>query len=139
MVSQRIVVDTSVVFKWFVAWGEDGLTESMELLEAHRDGATTLMAPSTMLVEVANTLRYLLPDTSDSLGFLEDLASTHIVLFDPTPNRVKQATIRATETGIGVYDALFLVLAEELDCPLATADAKAFAGVDTPITVRLML
>jgi predicted nucleic acid-binding protein len=39
---------------------------------------------------------------------------------------------------MSIYDALFLALAEELDCPLITADRKAFADIDTPVEIRLI-
>ena len=139
MVAPRLVVDTSVAFKWFVAYGEQSLDEAVELLEAHRNDEVTLMAPSTVLVEIANTLRYLVPDPREALGFLGDFEAMHIVLFDPTPQRVRRAALRASETGMGVYDALFLALAEELECPLVSADRKAFSDVETSVEIRVLL
>ncbi len=138
MVARRLVVDTSVAFKWFVAYGERSLDEAVELLEAHRNAELTLMAPSTVLVEIANTLRYLIPDRNETLGFLDDFEALHIVLFEPTPRRVRHAALRASETGMGVYDALFLSLAEELECPLVSADRRAFSDVETSIEIRLL-
>ena len=139
MVARRLVVDTSVAFKWFVAYGEQNLGEAVELLQAHRNDEVTLIAPSTVLVEIANTLRYVVPDPHEALGFLDDFEAMHIVLFDPTPQRVSHAALRAAETGMGVYDALFLALAEELECPLVSADRKAFAGVETNVEIRILL
>jgi predicted nucleic acid-binding protein len=138
MVARRLVVDTSVAFKWFVAYGERSPGEAVELLEAHRNAELTLMAPSTVLVEIANTLRYLIPDPQETLGFLRDFEAMHIVFFEPTPGRVRHAALRASETGMGVYDALFLSLAEELECPLVSADRGAFTDVETSVEIRLL-
>ena len=138
MVTPEIVVDTSVAFKWFVGYGETGLEEAGALLLAHRRGEVELIAPSTLTVEIANTLRYLLPHAKDALDFLTELEATHLGLYAPTPDLVRRATERAIEAGVAVYDALFLALAEEHDCPLVTADRKAFEGAKTPIEIRLL-
>jgi len=138
MVTQELVVDTSVAFKWFIGYGETSLDEAAALLLAHRRGEVALIAPSTIALEVANTLRYTLPDTNEALGFLADLESIRLELIDASPSLVRRATARAIETGMSVYDALFLALAEERLCPLVTADRKAFATVETPIEIRLL-
>ena len=137
---RRLVVDTSVMMKWFVAWGETSLDEAMELLRAHRDGEVVLLAPSSATVEVANTLRYIGIDSEDALGFLEDFARTNIVYFAGTEARVSAAISCAFAHRISVYDAMFLALAQELDCPLVTADRRAFGSIPPDVAeVQLLL
>lgn len=138
MVAPEIAVDTSVVFKWFVAYGENGLNEAAELLQRQRSGAISLIAPSHITVEIANTLRYVTPSPSDAISYLEDFEAVGIRLFDTTPSLVRLAIKRASQTGMGVYDALFLALAEERGCPLVSADRKAFAGIESAIEVHLI-
>lgn len=137
MVTPEIVVDTSVAFKWFVAFGESGLGEAAQLLTAHQRGEVVLIAPSTLPVEIANTLRYIVAP-EDARALLADFEAFHVDLVEITYDLVQKATSRAAQTGIGVYDALFLALAEEHDCPLATADRKAFADAATAIEIRLV-
>jgi len=138
MVTPEIVIDTSVAFKWFVGYGENGLDEAGALLLAHRQFEIDLIAPATLPVEIANTLRYVLADRDDTIGFLADLESAHIRLFPPTFSLVSSAAVRAIETNMGVYDALFLALAEERQCPLATADRKAFESIESPVEILLL-
>ena len=137
MVTHELVIDTSVAFKWFVAYGEGGLGEAGQLLAAHRAGEVVLIAPSTMPVEIANTLRYLVtPD--DAHALLSSLEAFRVDLVDTSYDLVRKALGWAAGTGISVYDALFLALAEERWCPLVTADRKAFASVATPVEIRLV-
>lgn len=138
MVTREVVVDTSVAFKWFVAYGETGLTEAAGLLKSHRTGEIRLIAPSIIVVELASTLRYLTPDADDALGFIDDFDSVGVQLFDTTPKLVRSATVRASESGIGVYDALFLALAEQRNCMLASADRKAFGEIETSVDVLIV-
>ena len=45
----------------------------------------------------------------------------------------------AIERRMTVYDALFLTLAQELDCPLVTADRRAFGSIPPEVAeVRLI-
>jgi len=138
MVTSEVVIDTSVAFKWFVAYGETGLAEAGRLLRSHQRGEITLIAPSIIVVELANTLRYLTPSAEDALGFIDDFDTAGVHLFDTTPDLVRNATVRASESGIGVYDALFLALAEQRRCMLASADRKAFGDIKTGIDVLIV-
>jgi predicted nucleic acid-binding protein len=138
MVAPQVVIDTSVAFKLFVGYGETGLDQAAALLRAHREKELSLIAPATLPIEIANSLRYLLPDREDVLGFLADLESLHIELFATDFDLVNRAATRALETEMGVYDALFLALAEERGCPLVTADRKAFRAVESPIEIRIL-
>lgn len=135
-VRELVVIDTSVVFKWFVAFGEEGLDDAARLLRAHQHGSISLVAPSTMPVEVANTLRYAVPSSEDAVALFGDFGLIDITLVEPTHQSLLAAMRRADETDLTVYDALFLQLAEQLECPLATAD-RAFAAVETPIEVMI--
>ena len=44
--SGRVVIYTSVIFKWFVAYGESGIDDACGLLKQHQEGELTLAAPS---------------------------------------------------------------------------------------------
>jgi predicted nucleic acid-binding protein len=133
------VIDSSVVHKWLHALGESRTDEATHILHEHLAGSLTLLAPSFMPVEVANSLRWKKQiEDADALELIAALASIDIALFDATYERISQATVIAYTHGLSVYDALFLGLAEEMQCPLLTADRRAFAGLDTPVDVRLL-
>jgi predicted nucleic acid-binding protein len=133
------VIDSSVVHKWLHALGESRTEEATHILHEHLEGSVTLLAPSFMPVEIANSLRWKRRiEHTEAIELIADLASIDIALFDSTYERVRRATALAYEHAMSVYDALFLGLAEEMGCPLLTADRRAFAGIDTPVEVRLL-
>ena len=136
----NVVIDTSVIFKWFVAWGESGLDEAGKLLRMHRDGDITLVAPASVAVELANLLRYVGLEAADAPGYFEDFSAIRVRTYPETPARIQQALECAFAHRISVYDAMFLALAKELDCPLVTADRRAFGGIPSSAAeVRLLL
>jgi predicted nucleic acid-binding protein len=137
-VNDYVVIDTSIAFKWFVAWGEDSLDEAASYLRDHRSGARTIAAPSIMPVEMANVLRYAVPAAHDAVELLGALEDVHLHLFDATLERLTRATLRAAETGLTVYDALFLSLAEELECPLVSADRAALSRIEASVPTVLL-
>ena len=139
-VSTRAVVDTSGIFKWFVAYCEGGIDQAWDLLRSHQRGELSLAAPLSVLVEVANLLRYSGVGVGDAVALLGELERTHLVLFDVTPERARKALECAFENRITEYDALFLALAQELECPLVTADRRAFGRIDASVAqVQLVL
>jgi len=137
--STPVVVDSSVAYKWLYAMGENYVDEAVDLLNKHLAGTVLLVAPSNLSGEVANALRCkprLTPaDVDELLGHLEAI-DVHLVAV--TYSRLRAATELAYRHNLSVYDALFLQLAIELDCPLVTADRKAFAGIDSPVEIRLL-
>ncbi|TDB39604.1 MAG: PIN domain-containing protein [Actinobacteria bacterium] len=133
-----VVVDTSVAFKWVFQDGEDSVPEAMALLDAHLARRILLVAPATLPVEVANGLRYSGLSAPDVLDALEAFEQLHLELIDADTSRIGRATSLAYTNDITVYDALFLAFAEELGCPLVTADHRAFADITTAVEIRLL-
>jgi predicted nucleic acid-binding protein len=138
-VSAPAVVDSSVAYKWLQPLGEDHVVEAIDLLRQHLAGAVILVAPSVFSIEVANALRWKRRlSSSEVVELISDLETFDVRLFDVTYQRLTMAIDLAYRHNLAIYDALFLQLAEELDCPLITADRRAFAGIDSPVEIRLL-
>ena len=134
----RLVIDSCVAFKWFWQIGGSGVMEAFALLEASARDEIALVAPSSLTLELTNALRYSEQSEENVLAALEQLDLPHIQLFESTPTRLRAAAMLSYRRGISIYDALYLALAEELGCPLATADRKAFGEIKTPVEIRLI-
>ena len=134
-----VVVDSSVAYKWLDSSGEEGVESANALLLEHISGSIALAAPSILHVELANALRSSPHvDEEQTLALVEELDDLHIALAKPTSNRLETAVRFSYRHDISVCDALFLALAAELQCPLVTADRRAFARVDSDVEIRLI-
>ena len=131
--SRLVVVDSSVMVKWIVAYGESGLDAAAQLLRDQREGSLQLVAPAFASVEVGNVMRYIGVETEDAVGLYSDIAGFGVRLLPDSQERVLRALELGFEHRISVYDALYLVLAQELECELATGDRKAFGGIPSSV------
>jgi predicted nucleic acid-binding protein len=123
----KIVVDTSVLVKWFKTRDEDLLKEARALLEEVEVRPLEVHVPGLLLYEVGNILllktRLGAAGLDDAIDHLERLPFT---VAPPATPLLKRAARLGRELGLSFYDASFLALAVELDCPYITADRRLF-------------
>lgn len=121
--SGKLVVDASVVIKWYV--DEEYSANALRLFEDYANGKLDLISTQLMPFEVLNALRYN-PDMGvrDLTKIGESLSNAQISLF-PILDGLYLDSIRiATEYGTTIYDSTYLSLAENVHCDLCTADEK---------------
>ena len=134
----QLVLDASVACKWFLTVGEDGIEEAEALLQAQLSGDLVLVAPALLPIEVANAAHCSRLSGSAVAEAVEYLERVHIELFEATFDRLHATITLARRHRMSVCDALYLQLAEELACPLVTADRRAFAEILDGPEIRLL-
>ena len=116
------VLDTSVVVKWF--FEEEGTDRAEGFLRELFQGNTRIHVPSSLFYELANVLWARrtkgLTELQSRMVWAE-LTSFPLVVTDWS-ELLPQAMIFAFEHDVTAYDAVFVVLARQLDCDLITAD-----------------
>lgn len=132
-----VVIDASVVFKWFV---EDEVchNETKTLLKRHLSHIENLIIPDLLLYEVANawsTKSTLTPaEVRDNLIHLDAYALT---ICPVTFSLLQKSSYFAKQYSVSVYDASYAVLAKEKGCDLITADNKFIDRVDLSFTKHI--
>lgn len=123
----RIVVDTSVLIKWFKRRDEELLREAEQLLEEIERRPVEVQVPALLLYDVGNIL---LLKTRLGLAALDDtverIEALPFVVAPPATPLLKRALRLGRELSITFYDASFLALAVELECLFVTADQRLF-------------
>ena len=123
----KIVVDTSVLVKWFKTRDEELLDEARDLLAEIEARLVQVHVPALLLYEVGNLLlvktRLGAAALDEAIERLEDLP---LVVAPPATPLLKRAFRLARELSLTFYDASFLALAFELRCPCVTADRQFF-------------
>lgn len=126
-----VVVDSSVVIKWFLP--EDDSTKA-EAIEAQLEkGEVILLAPELLLAEVANILwkkRSQLGE-EEATRIIDSVISTGIWIVGMEP-LIGEAYRIARQFNRTVYDSMYnIALARERDCDFVTADERLFNAVSS--------
>jgi predicted nucleic acid-binding protein len=121
----KYVLDSSVAFKWVVV---EALTDkARKLRDEFRRGLHELIAPDVFLVEVAHSLtraeRQGRISPPQAGVFLADVLLTCPKLHVYIP-LLPRAVAISSRARIGVYDCLYVVLAQWEGCELLTADDR---------------
>jgi predicted nucleic acid-binding protein len=121
-----VVVDASVVAKWFVA--EEQADLALQLLASPFD----LLAPDLIWAEVGNVVwkrvqRRQIPP-ADAKTILDDMLQMPVQT-TPAKMLLADAFQIAIDTGRSVYDSLYLALAVRSGCKMVTADDKLFRSL----------
>ena len=136
--SALLVVDASVALKWVV--DEAGSAEAGALLTDVGPGGTSLVAPEHLLGEVGNGLRKRVAQgvltADDALAALDAMLDLDLELFGGS-GRWHPSLRAALDWGVTTYDALYVLLALDLDAELVTADRRLVdAGRTASLPVR---
>jgi predicted nucleic acid-binding protein len=119
------VLDASVALKWVLV--ESDSAKALRLRDDLKNHVHEFHAPDVFSPEVAHALaraerRKLIRPPLGSV-FLLDILSTPPVLHDNVP-LIGRAFAMAAQYRVGVYDCLYVALAEREGCEFVTADDK---------------
>lgn len=125
VLGDSVVLDASVVLKWFYGKGEADREKALDLMRRHSRNEFQIHAPDLLLYEIANALVHK-PDIGAEVvrRALDALKEARMAIHWPDEEGIKESAQIAGDFGISVYDASYLALARELDAPLITADKK---------------
>lgn len=123
----KIVVDSSVLIKWIKTKDEELVKEARRLLTEIERRPLEVHVPALLLYEIGNIL--LLKTDLETAGLNEAISNLEALPFavaPPATPLLKRAARLGKEFNLTFYDASFLALAVELDCPFVTADRPFF-------------
>ncbi|HEY0069781.1 MAG TPA: type II toxin-antitoxin system VapC family toxin [Chloroflexia bacterium] len=138
----KLVVDSSVAIKWFV--DEDDSDQAQMLLDQIGAGDYTLIVPELIYAEVGNiiwkkVMRGLLApsdgqivaDTFFAAGIESEVVLTRTLFLD--------ACSLAINYKQSMYDAIYLALSIQEQCPVVTADERLFNSVGASLPNLVLL
>lgn len=136
----RYVIDSSVAFKWLVP--EVHSDKALALRDAFRNGVHELLAPDVFPAEVTHALtrgqrqsRVTVPRGGQLFAdLLYSLPPLH-----PTLPLLPRAYAISTVARIGVYDCLYVALAEREGCEFVTADARLVTNLQAQFPFLVLL
>jgi predicted nucleic acid-binding protein len=121
----RYVLDVNVALKWVLA--EPDSPKANKLRDDFRKSVHELLSPDVFPVEIAHALTRAERQKRIAVGDSGPLLAD-VLLTCPTLHPYQPLLLRATEISsglrVGVYDCLYVALAERERCALVTADDK---------------
>lgn len=126
---RELVVDASVIVKWFRSEGEQQVKEARALRTAYEAGELILSAPPLLLLELINLAgRRWRWAERELVALASRLGRLELRLLEPELDRVARWTSR----GLTAYDAAYVAAAEAAGVPLITSD-PLILGVATGV------
>jgi len=130
-----VVVDASVVVKWFIAADETGVADAAALLADHAADRIRLVAPALVAHELMGVLvRRLRAEVVAEA--LEAFFDAGVQLVPPDRELMDLATTLVRERRVSAFDAAYGALAVSLGCALATADRRLATALDGSVNIR---
>jgi predicted nucleic acid-binding protein len=126
----RYVLDASVAFKWEVP--ETDSDKANRLRDAYRQGVHQFLAPDVFSVELDHALTRSERQGRTPVGEAETLWADAMAT---APKLARSALLLpraiaiSSEMRVGVYDCLYVALAERRKCRLITADDRLVSNL----------
>ena len=123
MNATEVVVDASIVVKWFVE--EEGSDKSLKLRDRYIEGKIRIIAPELMIFETLNALYYKRLFSEEELKQIsEALEAYSFTLYSLRGEYANKALEVAFKNDITIYDASYIALAIIRNTHVYTADEK---------------
>ena len=140
-VADAYVVDTGVFLRWFV--DQEGFEHAQELQQKLVVGSMTVATVDFARVEVAGVLRkkgllagrLTADEFAAAVRIIDDIGVT---VYATTADRLERAAALAAQRKLGMYDALFVHLSQELGLPILTSDARLSRAVSGITQVEVL-
>lgn len=131
-----VVVDASIVCKAVLQ--EEGRDKAKNILKRHVEELDQVVVPNLLFYEVANTLatKSAIPK-AQMIRSLDKLGSLELRIYNPNLEDMKKAAEFAKDNHVSVYDAIYVIVAQENKCDLVTADNKFAKQVNLPFVKTL--
>ncbi len=127
----EIVVDASVVVKWFVE--EEGSEEALKLRDRYIDGEVEIAAPELITFEVLNALLYKGLFTEEEMAQIHEALEAYSFSLYPLRGDYARKTLElALRNQITIYDASYVALALVRGTHLYTADERLVRRLGEP-------
>lgn len=121
---EELILDSSVVVKWFLDEGEDHIDQAKTLLEAHLTGAARVSVLDLTLYEVGHVLSRKGFGTELLTAVLDQVLVSDFGWLSATdPAIAARAAGLIDDHGLSFYDAAYVACAEVHAIPVVTADA----------------
>lgn len=119
----HLLIDTSVLLKWFHTTGESEVAAARALLDGHRRGDLTVHMLDLALYELGNVLvRALHWPAGDVADQLDDLIAICGAPLAAEPGWLRDAAALATDHRLTFYDAAWAAAARAVGVGLVSAD-----------------
>ena len=136
MEKEKIVVDASVIVKWFLV--EEYSDNALKLRDDYIRGLFTIAVPALLEYEVLNALKY------SGVYSIKELETIGIALNKygfktyKLEDELKKLTIDiSVENNITIYDSSYVALAKYLETTLYTADQELIEKFpDTAVHIK---
>ena len=120
-----VLVDTSVLVKWFHSRGEHEVAEAEALLDLHERRSISVVVIDLARYELGNvllrSLRWSADHVADQLDDLTAICGPPIV---PADDWLREAARLAARHGLTFYDAVWAAAANALGITLVSADRQ---------------
>ena len=130
-----VVVDASVVVKWFLVAGESGVSDAAALLVEHAEGRVRLVAPALLAHELMGVFVRRIDGEGVSRG-LDAFFDTGVYLVPPDRELMLSAAELAMRHQLSAFDSAYAALATSLGCSLATADRRLADVLGSAVQIR---
>jgi len=132
-----VVLDASVLPKWFLH--EEGSEAVLRVKQQYVDDSLTVAIPDLALYEVANVLRFKqrVPEPQVQTA-IRALWTMELDTLSPTTTLLEHGVHLSYQTGLSVYDCIYLALAKELNAVLVTADERLCRAGAAAVRVSLL-